>query len=182
MCCQGCLHIGDEALYNLARYCPGLETVNLQGCRHLSDEGLVALLEGCPNIRYLCISSCSQLTDQSLVSLATNCPQLSKCSFSTDRVRLNTSSLVLFSYGDTILADLPPKYLLKPKWGLFLSQPTKRHAGRIWNQFLPMFDVLISYFPNSDIQMYEGKFSKKKGHNFGFIKLLPPNFILFDAK
>ena len=104
-------------------------------------------------------------------NLATNCPQLSKCSFSTDRVRLNTSSLVLFSYGDTILADLPPKYLLKPKWGLFLSQPTKRHAGRIWNQFLPMFDVLISYFPNSDIQMYEGKFSKKKGHNFGFIKL-----------
>ena len=94
-------------------------------------------------------------------SLAANCPQLSKCSFSTDRVRLNTSSLVLFSYGDTVLADLPPKYLLTPKWGLFLSQPTKRHSGRIWNQFLPMFDVLISYFPNSDIQMYEGKFSKK---------------------
>ena len=95
-------------------------------------------------------------------SLAADCPQLSKCSFSTDRVRLNTSSLVLFSYGDTVLTDLPPKYLLAPKWGLFLSQPTKRHTGRIWNQFLPMFDVLISYFPNSNIQMYEGKFSKKK--------------------
>ena len=68
-------------------------------------------------------------------NLAADCPQLSKCSFSTDRVRLNTSSLVLFSYGDTVLTDLPPKYLLKPKWGLFLSQPTKRHSGRIWNQF-----------------------------------------------
>ena len=104
----------------------------------------------------------SKLGERGDAALAANCPQLSKCSFSTDRVRLNTSSLVLFSYADTVLTDLPPKYLLKPKWGLFLSQPTKRHSGRIWNQFLPMFDVLISYFPNSHIQMYEGKFSKKR--------------------
>ena len=73
---QGCLHIGDEALYNLARYCPNLENVNFQGCRNIQDDGTVALFEGCPSLHYVCISNCSHLTDQSIVSLATNCPGL----------------------------------------------------------------------------------------------------------
>ena len=82
---QGCPHIGDEAMYNLARSCPYLEDINVQGCRNITvshrvsqiqevkclsnvqDEGLAAICEGCPNIRYLCISNCPHLTDQTLV-------------------------------------------------------------------------------------------------------------------
>ena len=52
---------------------------------------------------------------------------------------------------------MPPKYAAGQKWGLFLPTPTDRHRGRVWSQFLPMFDLLISYFPNSNIQMYRGK-------------------------
>jgi hypothetical protein len=32
---QGCLSLGDEALYHLARFCPDLEKINLQGCRNI---------------------------------------------------------------------------------------------------------------------------------------------------
>ena len=64
---QGCLHIGDEALYNLARFCSQLEVINVQGCRNIQDEGMAALCDGCPNIKYMCISNCPHLTDQSLV-------------------------------------------------------------------------------------------------------------------
>eukprot|EP00092_Neocalanus_flemingeri_P034527 GFUD01037545.1.p1 GENE.GFUD01037545.1~~GFUD01037545.1.p1 ORF type:complete len:292 (+),score=15.12 GFUD01037545.1:74-949(+) len=86
-----------------------------------------------------------------------NCPQLTKCSFSSDRNSLNNSNLVIYSYSDIDLTDMPPKYAAGQKWGLFLPKPTARHTGKVWSQFLPMFDVLISYFPNSNIQMYQGK-------------------------
>lgn len=33
---QGCPHIGDEAMYNLARSCPYLEDINVQGCRNIT--------------------------------------------------------------------------------------------------------------------------------------------------
>ena len=36
---QGCLHIGDLALFHLARFCSNLEQVNFQGCRTIMDEG-----------------------------------------------------------------------------------------------------------------------------------------------
>ena len=36
---QGCLHIGDLALFHLARFCFNLEQVNFQGCRTIMDEG-----------------------------------------------------------------------------------------------------------------------------------------------
>ena len=32
---QGCLSLGDEALFHLARFCPDLERINLQGCRNI---------------------------------------------------------------------------------------------------------------------------------------------------
>jgi len=86
-----------------------------------------------------------------------SCPQLTKCSFSSDRTSLNNSNLVIYSYSDINLQDMPPKYAAGQKWGLFLPQPTERHSGKLWSQFLPMFDILISYFPHSTIQMYRGK-------------------------
>ena len=64
---------------------------------------------------------------------------------------------MIYSYSDIDLTDMPPKYAAGQKWGLFLPKPTERHKGEVWSQFLPMFDVLISYFPNSNIQMYQGK-------------------------
>ena len=36
---QGCLHIGDLALFHLGRFCTNLEQVNFQGCRNIMDEG-----------------------------------------------------------------------------------------------------------------------------------------------
>ena len=33
--CQGCLHVGDEALYQLVRRCSRLQLVNLHGCRYV---------------------------------------------------------------------------------------------------------------------------------------------------
>ena len=33
---QGCPHIGDESMYNLARNCPYLEDINVQGCRNIT--------------------------------------------------------------------------------------------------------------------------------------------------
>ena len=91
------------------------------------------------------------------VGATDTCQLLSKCSFSTDRSTLNISSVVMFSYGDINMAEMPPKYLGQ-KWALFLATPTSRHAnaGR-WSQYLPMFDLLISYFPQSNIPMYRAR-------------------------
>jgi len=86
-----------------------------------------------------------------------NCPQLRQCSFSSDRTSLNSSNLIIYSYSDIDLSDMPPKYAAGQKWGLFLPTPTDRHSGEKWSRFLPMFDLLISYYPNSNIQMYRGK-------------------------
>ena len=59
--------------------------------------------------------------------------------------------MVLFSYSDLAPGDMPPKYLVGQKWALFLPRPTRRHlaggGGGQWSRYLPMFDVLISYFP-----------------------------------
>jgi len=87
------------------------------------------------------------------------CPQLARCSFSADRSRLNTSHLVLYSYMDLDPSDTPPKYAgAGQRWGLFLAfPPSRRHTGPAWNLLLPMFDLLISYSPQSSIQMYRGR-------------------------
>jgi len=87
------------------------------------------------------------------------CPQLARCSFSADRSRLNTSHLVLYSYMDLDPSDTPPKYAgAGQRWGLFLAfPPSRRHSGPAWNLLLPMFDLLISYSPQSSIQMYRGR-------------------------
>ena len=73
LCIQGCLNIGDEALYQLVRRCSRLQLVNIHGCRNVSDEGVMELAENSPALRYLCISTCVQLTDQALISLASHC-------------------------------------------------------------------------------------------------------------
>ena len=49
---KGCLHIGDEALYQLVRRCWGLQIVNLHGCRNVQDDGIIELSEASPNLRY----------------------------------------------------------------------------------------------------------------------------------
>ena len=95
-----------------------------------------------------------QYLGQAVSLQQSECPEIRQCSFSSDRDSLNQSDLVIFSYSDISLNDMPPKYLLGPKWALFMPEPTERHRGRIWPQFFTMFDVLISYFPHSNIQMY----------------------------
>ena len=49
---QGCVHIGDEALYQLVRRCSRLQLVNLHGCRNLQDDGIMELAENSPALRY----------------------------------------------------------------------------------------------------------------------------------
>ena len=88
---QGCVHVGDEALYQLARRASRLQLVNLQGCRQvgtlstmqgttltvqITDEGIAELAESSPALHYLCISTCVNLTDASLVALGRHCGQL----------------------------------------------------------------------------------------------------------
>ena len=73
---------------------------------------------------------------------------------------------------------MPPKYLVAQKWALFLPQPTKRHVGGgLWAQYLPMFDFLISYFPQSDIPMYRAKIiSYNDARNNDSISALQQNY------
>ena len=49
---QGCVHIGDEALYQLVRRCSRLQLVNLHGCRNVQDDGVMELAENSPALRY----------------------------------------------------------------------------------------------------------------------------------
>ena len=93
-----------------------------------------------------------------LSETSSRCHHLSSCSFTTDRSSLNLSSLVVFSYSDINLLDMPPKYLLGQKWALFLPTPTQRHSSSsTWSHYLPMFDLLISYFPQSSVPMNQAK-------------------------
>ena len=48
---QGCIHIGDEALYQLVRRCSRLQLVNLHGCRNVQDDGVMELAENSPALR-----------------------------------------------------------------------------------------------------------------------------------
>ena len=73
---QGCLHIGDEALYQLVRRCSRLQLVNLHGCKNVQDDGVMEMAENSPALRYLCLSNCVNLTDQAIISLASNCRDL----------------------------------------------------------------------------------------------------------
>ena len=50
-CMQGCIHIGDEALYQLVRRCSRLQLVNLHGCRNVQDDGVMELAENSPALR-----------------------------------------------------------------------------------------------------------------------------------
>ena len=59
---QGCVHIGDEALYQLVRRCSRLQLVNLHGCRNVQDDGVMELAENSPALRY------PQLTEMKLTS------------------------------------------------------------------------------------------------------------------
>ena len=54
---QGCVHIGDEALYQLVRRCSRLQLVNLHGCRNVQDDGVMELAENSPALRYLYVES-----------------------------------------------------------------------------------------------------------------------------
>ena len=49
---QGCIHIGDEALYQLVRRCSRLQLVNLHGCRNVQDDGVMELAENSPALRF----------------------------------------------------------------------------------------------------------------------------------
>ena len=47
---------------------------------------------------------------------------------------------------------------LGQKWALFLPRPAPRHTpDSAWARYLPMFDVLISYFPGSSIPMFRAR-------------------------
>ena len=85
----GCIHIHDEGLMQLARYCADLRKVNVQGCRNVADEGVVRIAESCPELSYLCLSNCAHLTDAALLSLAANSGKLTvlECA-SVSQVRL----------------------------------------------------------------------------------------------
>ena len=86
------------------------------------------------------------------------CDLTKRCSFTSDRASLDNSSLVMFSYTDLLVTDMPPKYLLGQQWALFLPRPSPRHApDSDWARYLPMFDVLISYFPQSNIPMFRAR-------------------------
>ena len=52
---------------------------------------------------------------------------------------------------------MPPKYLLGQKWALLLPKPTSRNRDPAWTQYLPMFDLLISYFPQANVPMNMAK-------------------------
>ena len=69
---QGCVHIGDEALYQLVRRCSRLQLVNLHGCRNVQDDGVMELAENSPALRYpqlRCVRTEMKLTSKYLMRL-----------------------------------------------------------------------------------------------------------------
>ena len=92
---------------------------------------------------------------------------------------------VLYSYMDLDPSDTPPKYAAAGqrywthlssiglsyvsylRWGLFLAfPPSRRHTGPAWNLLLPMFDLLISYSPQSRYMLSNSGFFIKPSLQF----------------
>ena len=96
---------------------------------------------------------------------------------------------VLYSYMDLDPSDTPPKYAAAGqrywthpssiglsyasylRWGLFLAfPPSRRHTGPAWNLLLPMFDLLISYSPQSRYMLSNNGFFIKTNLQFEVIR------------
>lgn len=66
---RGCRSLTDDALAQLARSCPNLQTLDLNDCIRLTDETCVAIATHCLNLTHLNLSGLS-ITDASLSALS----------------------------------------------------------------------------------------------------------------
>ena len=68
---RGCRSLTDDALDQLARSCPNLQTLDLNDCKNLTDATCVSIAAHCTSLYHLNLSGLS-ITDASLHALATS--------------------------------------------------------------------------------------------------------------
>lgn len=105
---RGCKSLTDDALKELAKSCPNLESLDLNDCKNLTDATCQSIASHCFHLKFLDLSGLS-ITDASLESLAT--------SYSLSR-RLNHLNISfctrLTATGFLKLLAGPPDLLIQP--------------------------------------------------------------------
>ena len=78
-----CDRITDAALSEVARECSNLQSLNLKSCRNITDASLLEVARVCPNLQSLNLAFCDRITDAALLEVARGCSNLQSLSISS---------------------------------------------------------------------------------------------------
>lgn len=67
-----CGSITDDSLHALAKFCMGVEFIDVTGC-HVTDRGLEAIAKNCKNLKYLNVGSCADVSDVGVSIILNSC-------------------------------------------------------------------------------------------------------------
>lgn len=89
---RDCESLGDQAFYNIAKYCPDLQEIALPP--DITDRGIAHLVMHCRKLQHVDMEQCEEATDVAIALIASHCPHLKVLNIA--RVSLRGDDVIRF--------------------------------------------------------------------------------------